>query len=173
MKLAIGDANGNIESIVFADMTITDETIRSRAQTDAFTYARLPPLNPQTTFGSSTSEPGGTAAAKMADAAPPGKTAAGKTGPAPSQATADDAAFVLQPGQPAASAVASGRAQSFLTSFIAGDELNTVAEIGADTPQTVGSNAASGVLIDPATSVTAFLSATQLAALDHDRMTIV
>ena len=69
--------------------------------------------------------------------------------------------------------MAGAQTLSFLSSFIAGDELNTVAEISGANSQAVGTDAASGVLIDPASAETAFLSATQLAALDQDRMTIV
>jgi hypothetical protein len=51
--------------------------------------------------------------------------------------------------------------------------LNTVAQIETAADTGIAGNAASGVLIDPALAEAAFLSATQLAALDHDRFSIV
>lgn len=68
------------------------------------------------------------------------------------------------PVNPASVTAASGSAQ--LSSLIAGDAL---APVGTMDHAPLAPDALSGTLIDPQTSVTAFLSPTQLAALDGDQ----
>ncbi len=82
-----------------------------------------------------------------------------------------DPAFAFISPQSSATPLATALARSFLTSFIAGDELNSVGEIGSQGEADASGTAPSGVLVDPAAAEAAFLSATQLAALDHDRFT--
>jgi hypothetical protein len=84
-----------------------------------------------------------------------------------------DQAFAFNSPQSQGSALVGAQAQAFLSSFVAGDELSAVSQIDPAAQAAVGGDAASGVLIDPAAAETAFLSATQLAALDHDRFSIV
>ncbi|MGL4236523.1 hypothetical protein, partial [Tabrizicola sp.] len=67
--------------------------------------------------------------------------------------------------QPAPTVGAQFGSYAALSSSIAGDALAT----GPTANQPSGSAIPDGALVDPATTVTAFLSATQLAALDDNQ----
>ena len=165
LRNPVGHANGNIEQVIFADGTLTDSGLRARMT--AQPPAAAPAASVQKPSGADLTA-ASARATPMGEAEAPSQT--GGATPSALLATvslaltgSDGFAFPETGGGPG------GMAQARLSSYIAGDEIRAgqIAQAAPPVPEGEG-----GTLIDLDSALDAFLSPTQLAALDDDQLSI-